>query len=207
MWLIASLADQISRNPIVIYRDDTPIDITKVEIKMNNWLKQNISPQIPFPAFSLCEINDEDFDDTEIRHLWQDYFVLPVHFFPTELGKCMTLNFHDREKFYSDEVSHDRQGWTTREHADREIKPENQAAPYMTTSAEFGFDAVMYIETGIYAMYEKLSPFNLVIHSPFEMPTKANQRFLMAEKDYNTFFVTPQLSTIDESMTAMEPQK
>lgn len=33
--LIASLIDQISKNPIVIYRHDTPIDATKVSVTMN----------------------------------------------------------------------------------------------------------------------------------------------------------------------------
>lgn len=40
LWLIASLIDQISKNPIVIYREDTPIDVTKVEIFMTNLLRQ-----------------------------------------------------------------------------------------------------------------------------------------------------------------------
>lgn len=34
--LIASLIDQISKNPIIIYRDDTPIDITKVSDSVIN---------------------------------------------------------------------------------------------------------------------------------------------------------------------------
>lgn len=29
-WLIASLFDQMNKNPIVIYRDDTAIDVMKV---------------------------------------------------------------------------------------------------------------------------------------------------------------------------------
>lgn len=33
--LIVSLIDQISKNPIVIYRHDTPIDVTKVSVTMN----------------------------------------------------------------------------------------------------------------------------------------------------------------------------
>lgn len=35
LWLIASLIDQISRNSIVTYRDDTPINVTQVNVPLN----------------------------------------------------------------------------------------------------------------------------------------------------------------------------
>lgn len=44
-----------------------------------------------------------------------------------------------------------------------------------------------------------------MIHSPFELPSKANQQFHMGGMDYDTFFITPQLSTIDDTMLDMDP--
>lgn len=81
---------------------------------------------------------------------------------------------------------------------------ENKTTPYMTTSFELGMDATVY--NGVF--YQKDStPFSLMIHSPFELPTMDNQKFYYSDMSDDIFFITPQLHTIDDSMIGMKPHE
>lgn len=86
--------------------------------------------------------------------------------------------------------------------------PENETTPYNTSQLELGF------ETTVSSGYNKKDsnqtdgePFILMIHSPFEMPTKENYKFFFADASYDTFYVTPQLNTIDGTLIEMDPKK
>lgn len=52
-----------------------------------------------------------------------------------------------------------------------------------------------------------ITPFKLMIHSPYALPTKKDRQFQMVNMDYDTFWVTPQINTIDDSMIAMKPHE
>lgn len=51
------------------------------------------------------------------------------------------------------------------------------------------------------------NPFILMIHNPYELPTNDTQKYYENLIDYDTFFITPQLNTIDDTMIAMEPKE
>lgn len=86
--------------------------------------------------------------------------------------------------------------------------PENETQPLSTTSVNLGFTtAVVYDLSKTVPELKPINPLLLMIHSPFEVQTKENQKFFVVEMDYDTFFVTPQLTTIDDSMFGMRPHE
>lgn len=205
LWLIASLIDRISKNPIVFYRDDAPIDVTKVKYITNN-LNQTILifKQIPFPAFTFCDIKAENLttpnQPLDFNWLEQYGLTLSVYEMSLEIGKCKTVNFCDRKHFFQSTVDQNR----ITEYIERyRKKPKNETAPYKTTSTELGFRAQILS----YNMLKAANPFILLVHSPFELPTKDNVKFTMVDMDYDNFFVTPQLENIDDSKINMEPHE
>lgn len=129
---------------------------------------------------------------------------------PTELGKCRMLNFCDRNKFLRDEANDGRVLGIGIVHQSNKLVADNQ--PYTTTSLELGADLKIYSLDYEEDDDENLTPrsndpFILMIHSPFEMPTRENQKFLIVDMDHETFFVTPQLNRIDDTMIDMEPHE
>lgn len=137
--------------------------------------------------------------------LWLDKYELPNFISRTELGTCRTTNFCELESFeslLSNNVLSDG------------IPPENQTQPYMTNAVIFGFDIMILPiahQSGDGPKYTALknspNPYILIIHSPYEMPTKKTQQFYVSDIEYDIFFVTPQLNKIDDSMIGMEPHK
>lgn len=154
----------------------------------------------------MCEI--DTINDTELYIDWLDDFYIPATYLLTELGICRTVNFAEPEIFLKSQVDVGRIFQGT--YDDREgVAPfENETQPFMTTSVNLGLDNIVFYNEEIGKFKENgIPPFYLIIHSPYEYPTKENQIFLMSGIDYVTFVVTPQLNTIDESMIDMEPQK
>lgn len=126
---------------------------------------------------------------------------------PTELGLCRTVNFCDKENFLRSKVDEGR-GVKYIFSIEDDIVPENQTQPYMTTSPELGVDVAIFhgdLKKSLRARGN--SSILLMIHSPFELPTKGNQKFYMTGMEYDTFFVTPQLYSIDDTMIGMEPHE
>lgn len=215
--LIASVVDQISKNPIVIFRDDTPIDITKVSTK---W-KYNIyvvkcfdSKQIPFPAFTVCELDNASYADVNIEINFMEFIDTPIYVISTEYGKCRVANFLDPKAFFHSKAD-EKQFFEYVElddDTDEDLKyngsfPENQTTPYKTSSFELGFDITVYNGRYDKAFVDQDSkPFILMIHSPFGLPTKDSQRFYFADMSHDAIFITPQLNTIDDTMIGMKPK-
>lgn len=80
----------------------------------------------------------------------------------------------------------------------------------MTTSLELGIDTNFYNSDHEFDDEGKLKtqpndPLLLMIHSPYELPTLETQTFLVVDLEHDTFFVTPQLNKIDDTMMTMEP--
>lgn len=120
-------------------------------------------------------------------------------------GQCRTVNFCEKKKFFESEVDDKRfyesHSWVVR-------TPENETQPFVTTSPERGLDAsILYFDYRNDMRPKDKSSFILMIHSPLELPTESNQKFHLNDLDYDTFFVTPQLNTIDDTMIAMKPQE
>lgn len=139
---------------------------------------------------------------------WLRDYELPLIAVPTELGLCRTINFCDEKNYLRDNVEDKRifQGVVGIDLEDV-TKPENETQPYMTSSVNSGFMAVAFKKGEKIRAQSPLSPIQLSIHSPFEWPTKRNSWFTLVDMDYDTFWVTPQLDTIDDTMIAMEPQE
>lgn len=210
LQLIVSLIDQISKNPIVIYREDTAIDVTKVDNhKLRKLLLISFQiKKIPFPAVTVCEI--DTFNDSNLSIDWLGVFDIPANVIPTELGLCRTINFCDQKDYLRDDVDEERIFVdTVAEYYDVVFEPENETRPYMTNSINLGLTITAYYRDakGLEARTKAIKPFMLIIHSPFEWPTRHNQRFTLVDMDYDIFWVTPQLNTIDDSMIAMDPQE
>lgn len=141
-----------------------------------------------------------------------DNFELPNLVSRTELGICRTTNFCELESFkrllsaYFLSIPPD------------SIQPENQTQPYMTTAVAFGFDVMILpisLEqngTGVggfnySALKNNTNPFILMIHSPYELPTKKTQTFYVSAVENDIYFITPQLEKIDDSMIGMDPHE
>lgn len=205
--IIVSLFDQISRNPIVIYREDTPIDVTKVSGCVHNWKKhENISIKIPFPAFTVCEIDNATYRDSSLNSFWFSNLHVPVFVMLLELGMCRTVNFCYEENFFEDQV--DQRRIFQYYQVPQSFLQQNLTQPIKTPSPELGIDST--IENNDFYRFFRTrgnSSYTLMIHSPFELPTKRNQKFVIADMDFDTFFVTPQLNTVDDSMIGMDLQE
>lgn len=165
--------------------------------------------KIPFPAFTICDTGRRTYATSDIEVQWMDYFSLPVFMASTELGKCKTLNFCDQKMFFRDEVFKGDRAFRLLVSKYEDDVPLNQTQPVMTTSSELGIEAV--ISRHQYNMetlkYSDSNSFILMIHSPFEVPTKANQKFYLTDLDSDLFSVTPQVNTIDDTMTGMKPHE
>lgn len=138
---------------------------------------------------------------------WQDTFFIPIVLANTELGQCRTLNFCDPEVFLSDDADADRYLERTSFKYFQSFKrvPGNQTTPYFTTSSKLGVLVMIKHEEEF--PQNTNNSFTMMIHSPFEMPTKDNQQFFMVGRDFNRFSITPQLITIDETMIGMTPHE
>lgn len=166
-----------------------------------------ILKQIPFPAFTICEIGNQTYADSKIVHVWLEVFMFPIFVVSTELGMCRTLNFCDQNKFLQSEVDERRVFKYFFSNFDDRV-PENQTRPYTTTSPERGMNVVVFHgHLGIASKNKVNNPFILMIHSPFELPTKKDQQYYMSDMDHDTFFVTPHLTKIDDTMIGMEPHE
>lgn len=209
--LIASLIDQVLKKPVVFYRDDTPIDVTQVKINMNN-KKLNFDlnqTQIPFPAFTICALGNSTIDDSVLDFSWMEIFTLPTFLISTEFGICKSVNFCDRKMFFSSEVDEKQiSEYSPSKYPQYTKTPENQTQPYKTTSLEFGFFARVLHRKNLNQL-EKIftNPILLMIHSPFELPTKKSRQFTMVDMNFDNFIVTPQVEKIDDSMINMEPHE
>lgn len=156
-----------------------------------------MSQKIPFPAFTICEIGSSALHTQYWTALvWLEEHNLPIVTKRTDFGLCRIMNFCDRDSFFQDTV--DKKGVL-----DPGVEPPtegeflNESQPYKTTSPELGVEA----------MISSKNQFVLMIHSPFELPSKDNQMFHLPDKGHYTFFVTPQLNTIDDTMIKIKPQE
>lgn len=150
----------------------------------------------------MCETNSSKFNDTRMDVVWLQELVIPTFVIPTEVGLCKSVNFCDQNLFLSDEVDKQRTFKYIYAWFDPDI-PENETQPFMTTSLNLGL-VVSVFQRNLRTLVD---PFLLMIHSPFELPTKETQNFYMSGLDHDNFYVSPQLNTIDESMIGMQPHE
>lgn len=126
----------------------------------------------------------------------------------TEFGRCKTINFSPQNNLLKDEVDGNRIYKDSLTLLEGRYSTKNLTQPYKTTSPELGITVVInHIDYKYTEVYEILNTFRLIIHSPFELPTKANQQFYITDLDDLAFWVTPQLNTIDDSMVNMKPHE
>lgn len=171
--------------------------------------------QIPFPAFTICMDENLTTADVNVKVKWLESFDSPVFLTATELGKCRTVNFCDPKLFFEPMVDDEQffEYIDFDDETDEEWKfygtfPENQTTPYSTSQLELGFETTVYSGFNNKESNKKGgNSFILMIHSPFEPPTKETNKFFFGVASYDTFFVTPQLTTIDDTMIGMEPKK
>lgn len=154
----------------------------------------------------MCETGSSSYSDSTLAVVWLEHYQLPIFVMLTDFGMCRTINFCFEENFLQDDVDNkrifqfyqaDNIGWL-----------KNQTQPLMTPSPELGVDAI--IENKDFYTFFKTrgnSSYELMIHSPFELTSKQNQKFQIADMDYVTFWVTPQLNTIDDTMIGMDPKE
>lgn len=168
-----------------------------------------IRKQIPFPAFTVCDTGNLTYEDSKIEVAWLQRFEFPFDLVETELGLCRIVNFCKRNDLLRGEIDGNRTFTYVPAMFD-DAHLENQTQPSMTASLELGFDAKIYALENrrlINRQHKNRSPFILIIHSPYELPSSENQKFNAVLMDYDTFFVTPQLTTIDDTMIAMKPHE
>lgn len=165
-----------------------------------------ISLKISFPAFTICENSLSSYSESTLDAVWLGNSYFPIFVMLTELGLCRVVNFGLEEHFFHDQVD------SKRIYKHYEIRDnewlQNRTLPLKTPSLELGID--VYIENDDFYTFYKTrgnSSYQLIIHSPFELPTKENQKFIVADMDYDTFWITPQLNTIEDSMIGMQPQE
>lgn len=124
------------------------------------------------------------------------------------MGKCKTVNFCDSKNYLHDDVDDEKVlklHFINFEHYEM---TENETLPYKTTSLDLGiFVTVFYEDLDTKAIQQRKNSFVLIVHSPLELPSKSNQLFHMGGLDYDTFFVTPHLNTIDDTMIGMTPEE
>lgn len=161
--------------------------------------------KIPFPAFTMCEASNASLAGSEIEFAWLDRFKFPTFLVSTELGQCMIINFCDQKNFLRSGADEDGLFEYSPTPRDDNV-PENQTRPYSTISIELGINAAI---SRFFEASEIESPLALIlmIHSPFELPTQETQKFYLSHIDFDTFFVSPLIDRIDDSMISMEPQK
>lgn len=125
----------------------------------------------------------------------------------TELGWCRTINFCEQKSFLQADVEENRLFPSIEAEYDPYV-PENYTPPFMTTLASQGMNVRIFRENEEMApSLRNANTYLLMIHSPFEVPTRTNRRFQMVDMDYNSFYITPQLNKIDETMIGMEPKE
>lgn len=175
---------------------------------MNNLSEAILDPKIPFfkipfPAFTMCD--PAMFNDSQGYVTWQVNFVLPMIEVSTEVGLCRTVNFCGQNNFLRDEAYEERIFGNSHTNYDVDL-PQNETPPYMTTTKNLGAIA-RFSKLSIWHAFEPFTPFQLIIHSPHGLPTRNDQQFHMSKMDYDTFWVTPQLTRIDDTMIGMEPHE
>lgn len=152
---------------------------------------------------------------------WGKAFFISATVMQTELGLCRTVNFAEPADFLHEEVDGKRifQGiydWNkelfpeTGSIGSFSFEPENETQPYMTTSVNLGFKTTMFYDKNKKRNQNRtmgINPGLLMIHSPFEFPKKGNQKFTISGLNKDTFWVTPQITKIDDSMIGMEPHE
>lgn len=156
---------------------------------------------------TICGI--ETSKPVEIEARWLTEFSLHKILLTTELGVCKTANFCDQENFLHDEVDKDRifQNLTTDFFIWELREPKNKTKPYMTTAESLGLRTTAFHNPYLFEDKNNVDPFLMIIHSPFELLTENDQQFVVGGLDQDTFFITPQLNTIDESLFGMKPQE
>lgn len=162
--------------------------------------------KIPFPAFTVCETGSSSYSDSTLIAYWLDHFNFPIFVMLTEVGLCRTVNFCFEENFLRDDVDNKRIFQYYQAYNIDWLKGQTQ--PLKTYSPELGVETT--IENNDFYTFFKTkgnSSYKLMIHSAFELPTKRNQIFYVADMDYDTFWVTPQLNTIDDTMISMDPEE
>lgn len=142
---------------------------------------------------------------------WQKLFVPKARVIPTELGLCRTTNFCDQKEFLQHEgrFSMELKLYSGIERVGAKIPEKmviNKTQPFTTNSVNLGFTATANNDD-MYDGKKMVDPFLLMIHSPFELPTEESQKFVISGFDFITFYVTPQLKTIDDTMIGMEPNE
>lgn len=142
--------------------------------------------------------------------MWLDEFDLPIDVVATELGTCRIVNLCKRNDLLRDKIDGNRTFGDTSWQL-RQKYPENVTQPFMTTSSDLGMNVILTIlKKNGYQTEPRpkgVNPFILMIHNPYELPTNQTQKYFENLMDYDTFFVTPQLNTIDDSMIAMKPKE
>lgn len=149
--------------------------------------------------------------ETDAKLTWLEQFAMTEIETMTELGLCRIANFCGRKKFLRDEVYGARIFGEPYSYYSLPNLPENSTPPYMTTSKTLGFIASVFkrihsTET-LMNLSATIKPFKLIIHDSFRLPTPDDRQFYMENMDYDTFWVTPQLNKIDDSLIGMKPQE
>lgn len=160
----------------------------------------------------MCEIGTSN--ETETIMVFDRDAILPAVVVLTEMGLCRIFNLCAQENLLRNEADGARIFKGIYEHYYGEFNelPEryiNDTPPYKAKSENIEVRVkVEYSEEKVESERQDslfVDIFLLVIHSPFELPIKASQQFYMSGDDYDNFFVTPQLDTIDDTMTEMDP--
>lgn len=153
----------------------------------------------------MCE---KSVNDTNIISYWLQEFYRPAIIVPTEFGLCRIVNFAEPENFLQSEVDERRIFQEVYNFYDDIDPVDNGKQPLMTTSMNLGF-STMLVNNEQIGDFKKpdIDSFLLMIHSPYELPTNENQKFIISDLDRYMFDVTPQLNRIDNSMIAMEAKE
>lgn len=164
-------------------------------------------------AFTVCSTGNFTYLDNSIPAEWLDTYFMRNVKVPTEIGLCKTFNFCKRHNFVQERVDEGRVFVNDTDNESEKFvnDPEdffNETQPYKTSSRELGFDVT------IYHADDEDEPdtldhrsYILMIHSPFELPTKENHKFYLNDRDKFMFYVTPQLETVDDTMIDMDPHE
>lgn len=212
--LLVSLIDKVNKNPIIIYRDDSPIDVTSVRTvrKITNILNISYFSKIPFPAFTICSPGEPD---TTFEVKWLNKFTVSGTETISDSEHCRTVNMAPLHELFQPAAAIERfvfhleapftsprMGFMSLE------KLYNKTKPYATTSATLGFDGLIYSGAWYHQhLRPGVEPYRIAFHSPYEMPSSKDHQFFVLELDYASFLIIPQLKKIDETMLGMKPSE
>lgn len=153
---------------------------------------------------------------------WLESNLYSLLYFPTKFGICKSFNLLDAHDLFHGDFHGDtvtkifkllvEKSISYNYYAVREFKsdPFNGSKPYRTTHKELGVDGIIYgynLRNVSDGPAPAIKPYRLIIHKSHELPSEMSPQYLFQEGEKFSILVTPEMSTIDESLIKLKPEE